>query len=166
MSDADLERLFTEPDVITGYLYPDDDDRLVPGFGEFVDLDIDKAWHGIHFLLTGTAWEGDGPLAFVVNGGTPIGDEDGHDVGYGPARGFTSGEVREIAEALAGIDSKDLDGRFDPAAMTKAEVYPSIWDRAPEEDDTLGYLREHYVVLRSFVTEAAAAGQALLVWLN
>src|SRR5215207_2984929 len=26
--------------------------------------DLEKAWHGIHFLLTGTAWEGDPPLSF------------------------------------------------------------------------------------------------------
>ena len=23
------------------------------------ELDLDKAWHGLHFLFTGTAWEGD-----------------------------------------------------------------------------------------------------------
>jgi len=46
-------------------------------------LDIDKAWHSIHFLLTGAAWEADG----LIFGGTEIG-EDGDDWGYGPPRGF------------------------------------------------------------------------------
>ena len=29
-------------------------------------IDIDKAWHGLHFLLTGTADEGDEPACFLV----------------------------------------------------------------------------------------------------
>jgi len=46
----DLERLLAEPELGTGYVHiadsiEDDEER----FGPFVDLDIDKAWHGIHF---------------------------------------------------------------------------------------------------------------------
>jgi len=26
--------------------------------------DLEKSWHGIHYLLTGSAWEGDPPLRF------------------------------------------------------------------------------------------------------
>jgi hypothetical protein len=53
--------------------------------------------------------------------------------------------------------------RFDPAALSAAEIYPSIWDRAPEEDDARGYVEEYYGELRSFVTDAAAEGEALLI---
>src|SRR5687768_10356646 len=49
-------------------------------------FDVDKAWQGIHFLLTGTDWEGEGPLAFVLHGGAEIEE----DMGYGPPHGFTS----------------------------------------------------------------------------
>jgi len=59
--------------------------------------------HGIHFLLTGTAWEGDFPLAFIVRGGREVGD-----VGYGPARIFTSDEVQAIANALRPITREVL----------------------------------------------------------
>src|SRR5687768_15824950 len=30
------------------------------------ELDLDKAWHGLHFLFTGTEWEGDEPACFLV----------------------------------------------------------------------------------------------------
>ena len=40
-------------------------------------LDIDKAWHGLHFLFTGTADEGDEPACFIVRGGEPL-DDDGY----------------------------------------------------------------------------------------
>ena len=55
LSDADLARLREEPELVAEYIGEADLD----GFGPFADLDIDKAWHAIHFLLTGTAWEGE-----------------------------------------------------------------------------------------------------------
>ncbi|NUR82053.1 MAG: DUF1877 family protein [Terrabacter sp.] len=47
-------------------------------------LDLDKSWHGIHFLLTGTDWSaGDaGAAGGAILGGRPVGEDDG----YGPAR--------------------------------------------------------------------------------
>src|ERR1700722_3238791 len=87
--DARLDALVSNPDTISDYLagYPDD----AADAGEaYADLDVDKAWHGLHFLLTGTAWEGAPPLDFIVKGGRQIGDVD---VGYGPARAFSSADV-------------------------------------------------------------------------
>jgi hypothetical protein len=40
------------------------------------EVDLDKAWHGLHFLFTDSAWEGDEPGCFLVRGGQEIGDED------------------------------------------------------------------------------------------
>src|SRR6187401_1556372 len=36
--------------------------ELILEEGEGQSTDLDKAWHGIHYLLTGTAWEGPAPL--------------------------------------------------------------------------------------------------------
>ena len=46
---------------------------------------LEKAWHGLHYLLTGDAWGGGPPLNFIVMGGDEI---DGVDTGYGPPRTF------------------------------------------------------------------------------
>ena len=54
-------------------------------------LDIDKAWHAIHFLLNGQTWEGTGALYDAVLGGHVLGEVD---VGYGPARCLSASEVR------------------------------------------------------------------------
>ena len=126
-------------------------------------VDLDKAWHGIHYLLTHTAWEGDYPLDLLVNGGTPVGDID---VGYGPARTFTAAETREAYEALALLSDEDLKQRFDPADMMAKEIYPEIWDRDPEEDDSLAYLIENVETLRSFLRETAQANLGLVVYLG
>jgi hypothetical protein len=44
--------------------------------------EVDKAWHAIHFSLTGDPFEGRIPLNFLVTGGRSIGE----DLGYGPLR--------------------------------------------------------------------------------
>lgn len=154
LSDADFSRLRDEPELVADYLGAAELD----GFGPFAELDVDKAWHAIHFLLTGTAWQGDPPLNFVVTGGTELGE----DLGYGPARSLTSGEVRSLAAALKAISPDSLLQRYDPAALTAAEIYPQIWDR-PEEEDPRGYVSEYYDQLRSFVLDAAVEGEALLI---
>jgi Domain of unknown function (DUF1877) len=125
------------------------------------ELYVDKAWAGIHYLLTGTAWEGDPPLNFIL-GGTEIGNVD---VGYGPARALTSDEIRNLAPALDALPPDALRDRFDPARMMELRVYPEIWDRDPEEDDTLGYLITNYTDLRNFVRRTADGGFGLIVYI-
>lgn len=143
------------------------------GVGDFVEewfegeeirgIDLDKAWHGIHFLLTGSAWEGTEPLCYLVKGGEEIGDED---VGYCPARAIRPNQIADWTNALSAISGDDLRKRFDPEAMMKAEIYPDIWDRAPEEDDVLGYLLEYYEALRSFVERTKNENKGAIITLS
>src|SRR5688572_12485480 len=121
--------------------------------GEGTDSDLDKAWHGIHFLLTGSSDEGKPPLDFLVAGGRPVGDED---VGYGSARVFTAAETRRIADAVKAVSDEQLAARFDPRAMMAKKIYPDIWDRDPADDDTLGYLMEYVTTLRETLAQAVA----------
>src|SRR3990167_6610036 len=48
------------------------------GSDEVTTWDMDKAWHGAHFVLTETAWEGKPPLDFLVRGGREIGRSEEH----------------------------------------------------------------------------------------
>ncbi|MDX2092364.1 MAG: YfbM family protein [Kofleriaceae bacterium] len=161
VSQQQLEALLADPSGITATLYGYEDEN--EGVDEDrLHIDVDKAWHGIHFLLSGDAWEGTLPHGFIM-AGEPIGDED---VGYGPARGLTASEVRRVAMALLAIDEPKLRSRFDSAAMMAAEIYPQIWDRDPDRDDTLGYLLEHFGVLQQFVKDAAEAGDAMPIYIN
>ncbi len=50
--------------------------------------------------------------------------------------------------------------------MMTLEIYPKIWDRDPQEDDTLGYLLEYYETLRTFVRQTKDAGKGLIVFLS
>jgi|SRR5262252_1891017 len=161
LPNRDLERLLAEPELARGYLYFGDQTEDEEGFGPFVELDTDKAWHGIHFLLTGSAGGDDRPECFICTGGRRVGDDDL------PARGFASSEVKQIAEMLATADEAKLRSRFDPHVMTMDDVYPSdIWKGWSPEDDALGYLIDYYTKLRKFIMDAAQADDALLVYIN
>jgi hypothetical protein len=139
---------------------PDPTPALTLSSDEGEVLDLDKAWHGIHYLLTGTAWEGDPPLNFLVTGGREVGIEE---VGIGPARTLTSAETRDVADALARITDEELRARFAPSEMMRLEIYPEIWDRDPATDDTLGYLMEYVGQLRSTLANVIGRGHGMLV---
>lgn len=117
-------------------------------------ISLDKAWHGLHYLLCGAVEPAPGPLGQAVLGGTEIGE----DLGYGPARYFTAAETAEIAQALgaSGLEAA-LRARFDPAAMTPLGLYPGGWDANGD-----GWLIDAFHTLRDFYAAASAAGQAVV----
>ncbi len=147
------------PDSILGFLFPDDG-------AEYSDesyLNIDKAWHGIHFLLTGTEYEGEPPLVNVVMGGSPLDDPDNPQFDYGPARFLMPEEVQEVAEALSQISVADLQARFHTLALSAANIYPNIWKRGADEFE---YLMFHYLQLVKFFQNAANLGMAMLLYIT
>ena len=125
--------------------------------------DLDKAWHGIHFLLSGSDWQGEPPAAFLLNWGTEVGDID---VGYGPARAFNSSQVKEINDYLSDITEEHLKERFNPQKMMEEQIYPTIWDHDPAEDDTFGYLMVFFGELKQFISNTAACGKGMVVYLG
>ena len=125
--------------------------------------DLDKSWHGLHYLLSGSDGAGNPPLDFLAVGGEAIGSID---VGYGPARGLTSTEVREIAGKLATLSDEVLLARFDGPDMIARNIYPEIWNRDEEEDEPFAYLAENLRVLRQAVSDAASRQQGLVIVLQ
>ncbi|HEX3535175.1 MAG TPA: YfbM family protein [Stellaceae bacterium] len=130
--------------------------RAVPPPGaDGHSVSLEKAWHGLHYLLCGALEPAPGPFGQAVFGGTQI----GKDQGYGPARYFQPAQVAEIAAALGtpGL-AKTLRARFDAAAMTRLGVYPGTWDAAEDRDWLITAFRE----LRDFYIAARKAGQAVV----
>jgi hypothetical protein len=155
VSTEKLESLIDDPDQITSLLYPEDDYAVLPNY-----LDIDKAWHAIHFTLNGKAWEGESPLFDVILGGEEIGE----DIGYGPARYLTSAKVKSVAATLACITPEKFKEQFNPKALDAAQIYPEIWVRDGEEG--LEYVLDYYKQLQSFYQAAAERGDAALLYIN
>lgn len=144
-----LKNLIENPDLIESLIFEEVDDNY---------LDLDKAWHGIHFLLNDDVWGGNEPLRFVVMGREEIGE----DIGYGPTRYLTSSEVKDISRTLSKISIESLIKKFDAERFKKADIYPSIW----EEEDAIDYLMEYYKELVDYYNDAAKNNNVMLVYLT
>ncbi|MDH4203038.1 MAG: YfbM family protein [Phycisphaerae bacterium] len=132
-----------------------------PTGNESIQYDIDKAWFGIYFLLTGTTGVGKPPLNFLIIGGQEV---KGCDIGYEPGRMFTSMQVKEIDEALQAISREEFESRFDPAKMMEEDIYPNIWDRPKEE--SLEYISENFVGLKKYIHRTAEQNMGMIVGLS
>ena len=130
-------------------------------------MDIDKAWGGILYLLTGKAFVSGSPEDEVdslnrIFFSAQFFDED-MDVGYGPAHYLTPEQVAGIHRKIASLTEADLKAHYDPEAMSEEEeLYPSLdWD-----DEDFEYLYSHFQALQSFFATAASRGEAIVTYLN
>ncbi|WP_314772187.1 YfbM family protein [Capnocytophaga sputigena] len=130
-------------------------------------MDIDKAWGGILYLLTGKAFASGSPEDEVdslnrIFFSAQFFDED-MDVGYGPAHYLTPEQVAGIHRKIASLTEADLKARYDTEAMNEEEeLYPSLdWN---EED--FEYLYFHFQALQSFFATAASRGEAIVTFLS
>jgi hypothetical protein len=121
-------------------------------------IDIEKAWHGLHFLLTGTADEGEEPTCYLVRGGEDL-DDEGH------TRALRPEQVRRFADYLSALTPAELKRRYDPERMSKLAIYPDrIWMRpASASESPLEWLLDCFSELREFMSRAAASGQGVII---
>jgi len=138
-----------DPDAATQPLEPPDPEQTI---------DIEKGWHGLHYLLTGSADEGAQPASFLVYGGEDLDDE-----GFG--RALRPPEVRRFADHLARLSRAELERRFDPARMEKLRIYPEGWTREADDEDgsPLEWLLACFEEVRAFMGKAAVAGDGVIV---
>ncbi|MBX3434237.1 MAG: YfbM family protein [Pirellulales bacterium] len=183
---SDLKTLLDEPSRIEGFLGFEELAPLAPKtswlakvFGgwrtepiiskrferneELPEIDLDKAWHGLHFLYSGSEWDGEMPEAFLLKSGQSIGDLN---VGYAPARAVLPAELPPFNQFLDSIDEQELQRRYDPEILARNHIYPEIWDRKPPEDDPLGYLIEYHSALKEFIAQSTEDAMGLVIYLT
>lgn len=119
-------------------------------------LSLEKSWHSLHYLLTGSAQEVDSPLGNAILGG----EEIGPDLGYGPARFLDTKQVQEVSSTLNKVSSDDLARRFDLKAMMAAKVY------ACADDEELELAQHYFEHLVKYYAEAAKRGDAMLLYID
>jgi hypothetical protein len=125
-------------------------------------IDIDKAWDGIVYLLTGgSIATADHPLLRVLFSGQLI-DED-QDLGYGPAHYLTPEQVAVLNGELANITREDLEKKYNAEEMTALEVYPSIWE---DDEETFTYLADNFESVKALYADAADNGEAVITFLS
>lgn len=149
LGDNDIEAAVSDPDSLDSLLR----DKSPSNHS------VDQAWNGIHFLLTGEAFEGPQPLCFLLSGGKTIQEsEDTH-----PTRAITSEQVSELDVALSGITEEEFRSRYNPDRMRAEDVWLFIGERDSRSDDLLDYLALHFVQLKSFVHGAAEQELGIIV---
>jgi hypothetical protein len=120
-------------------------------------FDIDKAWAGIHYLLCGKVWEGEGPLFDAVLGGEALGEED---LGRGPPRILRKEAVAAVSAALGGLDLEPSRGRFMAEVLHNEEIYPGF-----TEAEDFNYLEYYFEALKGFFAECARNGRNLVLFI-
>ena len=145
------------PDEIAAFLADPDTLDNVLGAKQARKVSLEKAWHGLHFLLTGSASGGTGPEAFLLAGG----EASGEDRGYGPARLLRPDAVHALAASLSAISDDQLWRRFDAAQMTEQGICPVIWDE-PEAELRDEYLR-YYHEMKRLVSAASQTNDGLVI---
>lgn len=125
-------------------------------------IDIDKAWHTIHYVLTGEAWDvpDNDILGQLVLGGEPVNDED---LGYGPMRFFTKETVIQLADALEPWNENTFRASFHMEELKDKEIYP-ITDM-DEEEEFFQYVWENFDILKKFIKEASEKNLNILTFL-
>ena len=156
LPENDLQELIEDPDLLDAHLFPTSEVAI----SKERHLELPGVWHILHFLLTGSEWDGEGVPAKVVLGGTPVSDED---VGYRPAHYLSALEVKEVAEALQAISGEELWAAMDARSLREAKLYavdPNACDRVKAA--TLSSLER----VRIFYRQAAENGHAVVKYLT
>ena len=118
ISEGELEAILTDPEhdrveaILEGPRPP-----------ETPWTNIDKAWQGIHYLLTGTAQGGKPPLNALHGGGIELPDPY-DERGYGPPIVLSAAETDVFARALDVLSDDELRSRFDPGDVMKKRSTP------------------------------------------
>jgi Domain of unknown function (DUF1877) len=121
-------------------------------------MDIDKSWHGIHFILTGENMDmgmgGEPPACLVIMGGRLV-----HD---GPVRYLSAVEVAEIAAFVERFTPEQFRSQFDEVASTANAM--NVW-RGDDPAELVKPFVEDYSSLRTYYIEAGKVGSAMLCWI-
>ena len=121
-------------------------------------LSLEQAWHGVHFLMCETADKAPAPLGNAVLGGSEVGPDEG----FGPVRFLTPDQVVNVATAITELRAADLRRRWNPGALSDAQVYPGAWD----DEDSLEWMINAFTELREFYVHAGENGSAVLIYVT
>jgi hypothetical protein len=187
VSDRNISRLLADPRLVWQVVAPDEEieedfdppkasflsrlfgkARVEPpellefGAGELETVDIDKAWDLIDRLLTFGSAASNPALDFISHGGQDIGNID---VGYGPARAFTSAEASEIASWLGERSDDVLRSQIDLSRFRDENLYGGL-QPGDDPEPTLNYLFQHLRTMREFFAATTRAGHGFVLWVQ
>jgi hypothetical protein len=145
----------------------DPDAEPPPGYDQANDrphCDLEGVWHGLHYLFTGTAWEGDEPACYLIRGGEDIGDAD--ELGYSVLQALRPSKVQRFAAFLDGLSREELARRFNPTRMMDLGVESTLSASERPNERPIERLLDGYDELRAFIRAAAEAKAGAVVYVT
>ncbi|WP_042163313.1 YfbM family protein [Paenibacillus gorillae] len=126
---------------------------------DYPNLDIDKSWEGIHYLLCKDISDGEPPLSYVV----PLITDQHLDYGSFGAFYLRAGQVAEAYQAIAELDEAQLRLQFDFQKMIEEEIYPFSADE--DENELFEYLLQNFNEIKRFYSQTAAEGKGVIFYI-
>lgn len=154
VSESELNLILDDSSILETKIYNEEENSDL--------IDIDKAWDGILFLLTGNGFSNlDGDLSRVIFSEEFVDIQQ--DLGYGPAHYLTPTEVKELSSRISEITIEDLKKSYDSSKMMELDIYPQVWD---DEESSFEYLSEYFLELQLFYKIASAKDEAIITILS
>jgi hypothetical protein len=114
--------------------------------------DLDKAWHGLHFLLTGSSDPAPLPAGLLYGAGKELG---------GGSSLLEPSQVAECHRYLSALTDDQLAKSYDPQRMEELDIYPNIWVR--DGSEALDYLIANLQTLRAVLRDCVDEGHGLVI---
>lgn len=125
-------------------------------------LDLDKAWEGIHYLLSGKGMmELETPNVLTRAFFTFQIINEGQDLGYN-AQYLTAEQVQATNTELQKIDRAALRQKTSGSAMNTKDIYPCIWD----DEDGMDYLFDTFDEFCDFYAKTAQKKYAIITFIS
>jgi hypothetical protein len=119
-------------------------------------MEVEKSWHGLHYVLNGDPWKGSGALSHVVMGGTEVGE----DAGYGRPHYVNPFQVVQASTALDRITDAEFEQRVRKTDFSGKDIY-CYDDKLHSED--IAELVHYFKEVRKFFHDAAERSNGVLV---
>ncbi|NMS91372.1 YfbM family protein [Clostridioides difficile] len=153
ISEENVLKLQQAEDNLQGLVFGDmDEDNTIS---------IDKAWHAIHFTLTGCPFGGEDDNIFskLVMSGNVFMEIDGEP----PAMLITADDVKKLSEAMNSLEEQKFREKFNISEMLENNIYPVMDDE--NEEEFFDYVWANLIELKKFIEEAANERQAVIFYI-
>jgi len=119
-------------------------------------INIDKAWHGIHYLLTNSSMWGPIPARWTIFGDIKIPE---FEKDYVRASYLKPSQVSKVNNFLSKIPEEEFKRRYNPNKFEAAEIYPDSWDNTD-----IDYLMIYFRKVKILYQKAADIGEYVLLF--
>ncbi len=126
---------------------------------DFSDLDIDKSWQAIHFVLCGELDNGMPPKGYVV----PMVSDQFLEFGEYGAFYLLPEQVKEASLFLESLPEEELKNLYDFDVLVKEEIYP-IYD-GDNSDEFFEYIADYVKQIRVFYATMVRKEQGVIFYI-